>query len=118
MIENYLEKHYKDIDKDKFLELLFQEEYVYTLSYLSEVPKRPTYLTQEIEGNMVSLLFTSKEKAAEYQQKEPLLKDWKIIKIKTAMLDSYIDSVMRQQQNLQGFILNYGFYWATLIFDK
>lgn len=111
-IEKYLEQNYKNIDIDILVDLFFKQENFYTLIYYQSMPKKNEYLIQEIDNDMVGLIFTSKEKLEQYKKEEPLIKNWIIKEYKTNDFEKYFQDV---NKNISGICINYPFYWCKLM---
>lgn len=111
-LEEYLEQNYQNIDMNIFADLFLKQKTFYTLIFPQNFPRKNEYLVQEIEGDMLGLIFTSKEKVEKYKKQESLLKDWKIKEYNTENFDSYFKDVNRK---VNGFCVNYGFYWCKLL---
>lgn len=114
-IEEYLEKNYTNINMDILVDLFFKQEYFYTLIYPQTIPKREEYLIQEIDKDIVGLVFTSKEKINQYKKEEPLTKNWIIKEYPTVDFEKYFQDINR---NINGICINYPFYWCKLILFK
>ena len=70
-LEVYLKENYKNIDFNKLIDLFLQQENFYTFILPQPLPKNNEYLVQEIDKDLVGLIFTSKEKVEEYKKIEP-----------------------------------------------
>ena len=111
-IEEYLKKNYKNIDMNILVDLFFKEKYFYTLIYPQSIPKRSEYLIQEIDKDIVGLVFTSKAKLQEYKKQEPLVSNWIEKQYETNNFEQYFKDV---NKSIKGICINYPFYWCKLM---
>ena len=110
-IEKYIKENYKNIDMSILLDLFFQEEYFYTLTYSQPIPLNSKYLTLEVKEQLMGLIFTSERELEEYIKSEPLVKDWIKKKYKTEEFENYFKDI---NENINGILINYPNYWVTL----
>lgn len=113
-LEEYLKENYKNIDSNKLIDLFFKQENFYTLILPQPLPRNCEYLVQEIENDLVGLIFTSKEKIEEYKKLEPLVKNWQIKEYKTNTFEKYFEELPK----IKGICINYGFYWGKLLLKE